>query len=102
MPVEKDNAKMKQTENTHYVKVVEYRACITLLNAYLGGFHGCCNDAERRDWRARAREQLSKVASIRCHRTKPVDIRRFESVCERLQQCINSLSPEGQLCAYAV
>lgn len=91
---------MKQTENTHDAKVAEYRACITLLNAYLGGLHGCCNDSERRDWRARAIDQLSKATSIRCHPTKPADIRRFKSVCERLQLRINSVSPEGQLCAH--
>ncbi len=91
---------MKQIENTHDVKVVEYRSCITQLNAYLGGFHGCCNDAERRDWRARAIDQLSKATSICCHCTKPADIWRFESICGRLQLCINSVSPEGQLCAH--
>lgn len=71
---------MKETENTHDVKVVEYRSCIIQLNAYLGGLHGSCNDAERCDWRARAIDQLSKATSIRCHRTKPADIRRFKSV----------------------
>lgn len=91
---------MKQTENTHDVKVAEYRSCITLLNVSLDSFHGSYNDAERCGWRARAIDQLSKATSIRCHRTKPADIRRFKSVCERLQQCINSVSPEGQLCVH--
>lgn len=89
---------MKKTENTHYVKVVEYRSCITLLRVCLDSFLGCCSDAERQGWRTRALEQLSKATSLRCHRAKPADRQKFESVCERLQQCINNISPEGQLC----
>ncbi len=88
---------MKHTENTHNVKLAEYRSCITLLRVYQDALYGCCDNAERRGWRARALDQLSKVTSLHCHRAKPADFQRFESACQRLQQSINSVSPEGQL-----
>lgn len=88
---------MKLTENTQYVKVAEYRSCITLLRECGDAFLGCCNNAERQGWRVRALHRLSQASSFRCRRAKPVDIQRFESACQRLQQGIDSVSTDGQL-----
>ncbi|MBJ8414023.1 hypothetical protein [Citrobacter cronae] len=64
---------MKQPENTIVVKVAAYSLYITRLRVCRDSLAGCCNDAERRGWRLRALEQLSKASSLYCQRANSAD-----------------------------
>lgn len=94
-PNQKDKH-MKQAKKIHAMKVAEYRSCITMFKVYWNGLQGCCSNAERYVWRGRAITQLNKVASLPCPRATPEDREKFERACERLQQCIDRITPEGQ------
>ncbi|HBQ5974448.1 TPA: hypothetical protein L7632_004960 [Klebsiella pneumoniae subsp. pneumoniae] len=87
---------MKQPENTIAVKVAEYRLYITRLRVCRDSLAGCCSDAERRGWRLRALEQLSKASSFNCQRVNSADTSKFQQAREGLQQHINKVLPEGQ------
>ena len=87
---------MKQPENTIAVKVAEYRLYITRLRVCRDSLAGCCSDAERRGWRLRALEQLSKASSFNCQRANSADTSKFQQAREGLQQHINKVLPEGQ------
>ncbi|MGA4583489.1 hypothetical protein ACK6TD_17085 [Enterobacter hormaechei] len=90
---------MKQPENTLTVKVAEYRLYITRLRVCRDSLFGCCSDAERRGWRLRALEQLSKASSLNCQRANSADTSKFQQAREGLQQHINKVLPEGQWCS---
>lgn len=87
---------MKQPENTIAVKVAEYRLYITRLRVCRDSLAGCCSEAERRGWRLRALEQLSKASSFNCQRANSADTSKFQQAREGLQQHINKVLPEGQ------
>lgn len=89
---------MKQPENTIAVKVAEYRLYITRLRVCQDSLFGCCSDAERRGWRLRALEQLSKASLLYCQRASSADTCKFQQACEGLQQHIRRVLPEGQWC----
>jgi hypothetical protein len=96
--VKQGTSKMKQPENTIAVKVAEYRLHITRLKACRDSLFGCCSDAERRGWRLRALEQLSKASLLYCQRASSADTCKFQQACEGLQQHISRVLPEGQWC----
>lgn len=75
---------MKQPENTIAVKVAEYRLYITRLRVCRDSLAGCCSDAERRGWRLRALEQLSKTSSFNCQRANSADTSKFQQAREGL------------------
>ncbi|EMF7246853.1 hypothetical protein V4F06_004682 [Klebsiella variicola] len=87
---------MKQPENTIAVKVAEYRLYILRLRVCRDSLAGCCSDAERRGWRLRALEQLSKASSLNCQWASSADTCKFQQACEGLQQHISRVLPEGQ------
>jgi hypothetical protein len=96
IPVKQGKSKMKQPENMIAVKVAEYRLHITRLRVCRDSLAGCCSDAERRGWRLRALEQLSKASSLYCQRASSADTCKFQQACEGLQQHIYKVLPEGQ------
>lgn len=98
IPVKQGKSKMKQPENTIAVKVAEYRLHITRLRICRDSLAGCCSDAERRGWRLRALEQLSKASLLYCRRASSADTCKFQQACEGLQQHISRVLPEGQWC----
>lgn len=87
---------MKHPENTIAVKVAEYRLCITRLRVCRDSLFGYCSDAERRGWRLRALEQLSKSSLLYCQRASFADTCKFQQASEGLQQRICRVLPEGQ------
>lgn len=89
---------MKQPENTIVVKVAEYRLYITQLRVCRDSLAGCCCDAERRGWRLRALEQLSKASRLYCQRASSADTCKFQQACEGLQQHTSRVLPESQWC----
>lgn len=80
---------MKQPENTIAVKVAEYRLHITRLRICRDSLAGCCSDAERRGWRLRALEQLSKASLLYWRWASSADTCKFQQACEGLQQHIS-------------
>lgn len=87
---------MKQPENTLTVKVAEYRLYIPRLRVCRDSLSGCCSDAERRGWRLRALERLSKASLLYCQRASFADTCKFQQASEGLRQHICRVLPEGQ------
>lgn len=87
---------MKQPENTITLKVAECRLYITRMRICRDSLFGCCSDAERRGWRLRALERLSKASLLYCQRASFADTCKSQLASEGLQQRICRVLPEGQ------